>query len=132
MSTDDATFLAAFEQGALPNSAFHHRDHVRLTWLYLHQYGPEAGARRVTDAVLGFATEHGAADRFHVSLTRFWVELVKHVISAFPATADFDELLAAFPLLADKSTVFRHYSPELLASPAARAQWVEPDLRPLP
>ena len=41
----------AFETGALPNSAFHHRDHIRLAWIYLRRDGPETGAREVIDGI---------------------------------------------------------------------------------
>jgi hypothetical protein len=58
----DAAFLEAFEQGKLANSAFRHREHIRLTWLYLRR----DGRANVADAILQFATAQGAADRFHV------------------------------------------------------------------
>jgi hypothetical protein len=129
---EDAAFLRAFEQGCVPNSAFHHRDHVRLTWLYLRRDGPELGSRRVAEGIQRFATANGAAQLFHVSITGFWVRLAHHVIETFPEITRFDDLLAAVPLLADKTAVYRHYSRELLSSPAARQGWVPPDLLPLP
>jgi hypothetical protein len=132
LTDDDSAFLAAFESGSVPNSAFHHRDHIRLAWLYLRRDGPEAGARNVSNAILRFATAHGAAGRFHVSMTTFWVRLVQHVMSTVPGMRTFDELMCAFPLLADKQAVYRHYSRDLLNSPAARQTWLAPDLRPLP
>jgi hypothetical protein len=124
--------MRAFETGALANSAFRHRDHVRLAWLYLRRDGPETGAREVIDGIRHFAAGHGAADRFHETLTRFWVHLVQHLIETFPLVDRFDDLLARYPQLADKSLVGRHYRPETLMSPAARAEWIGPDLLPLP
>jgi hypothetical protein len=32
----------------------------------------------------------------------------------------------------DKNLISRHYSADLLASAKAKAEWVEPDLEPLP
>jgi len=116
----DHEFLRAFETGALPNSAFHHLDHVRLAWLYLRRDGPEAGAQEVIEGIKHFAAVHGAADRFHESLTRFWVRLVQHLIEAFPQVERFDELVTCYPALADKRLAYRHYRPETLASAAAR------------
>jgi hypothetical protein len=116
---DDAAFLSAFEAGMLPNSEFHHRDHIRLTWLYLRRDGPDDGARAVSEGIRRFATAHGAAERFHLTLTNFWVRLVQHVAEVLPGIDQFDALLAAFPLLADKTTVYRHYSRETLSSPLA-------------
>jgi hypothetical protein len=129
---EDDEFIRAFETGALPNSAFHHRDHLRLAWLYLRRDGPETGAEEVVDGIRHFATAHGAADRFHETLTRFWVHLVQHMVEAFPSVDRFDNLVAHYPPLADKTIVYRHYRPETLASPAARAGWTLPDLLPLP
>ena len=132
MLQDDAAFLWAFESGALPNSAFHHRDHLRLAWLYLRRDGPEFGAERVVDAIRQFATAHGAATRFHETLTRFWIGLVGHVDEAFPGVDRFDDLLARHPAMADKSLVYRHYSAEALGTPLARNGRIEPDRLPLP
>ena len=79
---DDADFIHAFETGALPNSAFHHRDHVRLTWLYLRRDGPALGADRIENGIRRFAAAQGAAQLFHMTLTRFWIRLVQHLIEA--------------------------------------------------
>lgn len=129
---DDADFIHAFETGALPNSAFHHRDHVRLTWLYLRRDGPALGADRIENGIRRFAAAQGAAQLFHVTLTRFWIRLVQHLIEAFPTIERFEELLAAFPLVADKTIVYRHYSAARLETAEARQGWVAPDLLPLP
>jgi hypothetical protein len=45
---------------------------------------------------------------------------------------DFDEFLAAFPLLLDKNTPLRHWSREAMFGPEARAAWRDPDLVALP
>jgi hypothetical protein len=65
-------------------------------------------------------------------LTRFWVRLVGHVMGAFPAIDRFDDLVAAWPRIADKGLPGHHYQGATLTSAAARLGWVEPDLLPLP
>jgi hypothetical protein len=127
---DDQSFIEAFESGTLPNAAFHHRDHVRLSWLYLRRDGPEAGSRTILDGIRHFAAAHGAADRFHVTLTLFWVKLVQHLLEAFPAAATFDDLVAHFPRVLDKSLVYQHYIPAHLSS--GRQSWQQPDVRSMP
>src|SRR5579859_6616759 len=129
---EDVGFLRAFESGTLANRNFHHRDHLRLTWLYLRRDGHEIGAARVIDGIRHFAVAHGAAERFHETVTRFWIGLVRHVDEAFPGVDHFDDLLARYPAMADKTLVYRHYSADLLGKPLARHVWVEPDLLPLP
>jgi hypothetical protein len=129
---DDDAFIQAFESGRLSNAEFHHRDHVRLTWLYLRRDGPELGAQRVIDGIRHFATAHGAADRFHVTLTWFWIRLVQHLMEAFPSAQKVDDLFAAFPPVNDKSTVYHHYSQATLWSAEARHSRLTPDLLPMP
>ena len=59
----DDTLVRAFETGTLPNAAFHHHDHLRLTWPYLRRDRPELGAQHNVDGLRRFATAHGAAER---------------------------------------------------------------------
>ncbi len=129
---DDRAFIAAFESATLPNSAFHHRDHVRLAWLYLRRDGPQRGTQHVLDGIRHFATAHGVADRFHVTLTLFWVRLVQHLIDTFPMAERFEDLLAHYPRLTDKSLIYQHYTRERLALLAARQAPMEPDVLALP
>jgi hypothetical protein len=124
----DAEFLEAFEAGTL--SPFHHRDHLRMAWLYLRQE-PSAAETRILDGLRRFADTQGASGLFHATLTRFWVRLVRHVAEAGGATT-FDDLFAIFPRLTDTSLPERHFRRETLWSPAARHSWVEPDVLPMP
>ena len=36
----DSEFVDSFEDCTLPSTAFHHRDHVRLAWIYLRRHPP--------------------------------------------------------------------------------------------
>jgi hypothetical protein len=65
-------------------------------------------------------------------MTQFWIWLVDHVRTAQPQIKSFDEFLSAFPAALDKGLPFRHWSRDVMMSPGARADWVEPDLVPLP
>ena len=49
----ESEFVAAFEDASLPETAFRHRDHVRLAWIYLRELPPPGipGAR--TNGVRG-------------------------------------------------------------------------------
>jgi hypothetical protein len=124
----DTEFLNAFESGTL--APFHHRDHLRMAWLYLQRDGEVAEAS-VLAGLRHFAGVKGASGLFHETLTRFWLRLVRHVAETGRA-ATFDEMFAIFPRPTDKSLPERHYSREILWSMAARQAWAEPDLRPMP
>ena len=129
--TDDE-FVTAFLSGSLPNSQFHHRDHLRLTWTLIRLTGEEQAMKRVTSGIRYFATQHGHAEKYHETMTRFWVLLVGHMVAARPDITTFDDFLVAFPMLLEKDLPYRHWQRETMLSPDARARWVEPDILALP
>jgi hypothetical protein len=125
----DAQFLAAFEDATL--EPFHHRDHLRMTWLYLRAHGQEEAERRVAEGIQRFAAAHGKAQMYHVTLTRAWLRLMEAALRATPART-FDEFAVAHADLLDKDRIYRHYRRETIGSPEARAGWLEPELEQLP
>jgi hypothetical protein len=86
----------------------------------------------IADGIRHFAAMHGQAAKYHETLTGFWVRIVGHCAEARPDIAEFAAFLAAFPQLLDKELPYRHWRRETMASLAARAQWIEPDLVALP
>jgi hypothetical protein len=131
MTPADEQFLAAFEAGQIANQSFHHRDHLRLAWLQIRRLGLERASETVAGGIRHFAAHHGKADRYHDTMTRFWLRAVAVGISRHPGLS-FDLLLETEPHLLEKDLPFRHWSRELMGSEEARRRWVEPDLRPMP
>jgi hypothetical protein len=103
----------------------------------------------VSDGIRRTARYAGAPQKYHETISRAWVELIAHHATAGHATAghataghataqpagadaDFAAFAAGNPLLLDKRLLTRFYRPATLASPAARAGWVEPDRAPFP
>jgi len=129
--TDDE-FLRAFFSLDLPSSAFHHRDHLRLTWLVVRRHGAAAARDLVGAGIRRFAEAHGHGTRYHETLTGFWVRVVSHAAGDRPDIDDFDQFVRTYPLLLDSRLPLRHWSHEALFGASARAAWREPDLMPLP
>jgi len=123
----DAEYLEAALAGA-PHLG--HREHVRLAWLVLRGEGPEGGGDRIARMLRHLAEAHDERDRYHETLTRFWIRLVAHAIEVEPDIDDFDVFVERFPLLLDGASIDRHWSPDALAS--GRRAWVEPDVLALP
>lgn len=117
----DAEFLRAFDDTTL--EPFHHRDHLRVTFLYLRQFGEEGTRERLGPAILRYAAARNGAQKYHETITQAWIRLV-----AAAQADDFEAMLAANPQLLDKNLLDRYYSPELLQSAEARQCWTEPDL----
>ena len=128
---------------------FGHRQHVQLTWLAVRRYGMPAAISLVSDGIRRTARYAGAPQKYHETISRAWVELIAHHATAGHGTvghatarhataqpaggdAGFAAFAAGNPLLLDKRLLTRFYRPATLASPAARAGWVEPDRAPFP
>jgi hypothetical protein len=127
---DDQQFLEAFEAAQL--HPFRHADHIRIAWLYLRRDGWEIGYRHISDGLRHFAESHGAHQKYHETITRFWAYVVNYAISLSEDIDDFDAFSARYPHLFDGRIIFKHCSETLIQSATARNQWVEPDLLPLP
>jgi hypothetical protein len=115
---NDAAFIAALESGTLPNESMNHAAHLRLALIFR---GEPQKAREI---LFKYVQRVGAQVKYNETLTWFWLRAVN------AHEGDLAALLRTS--LADTNLPMRHWSPELLWSDAARAQWVEPDLRPLP
>jgi hypothetical protein len=131
VTPEDEDFLAAFEAGRIANQSFHHRDHLRLAWVQIRKLGLQRASESVTVAIRHFAAHHGQANRYHDTMTRFWLRAVAIGIDQHPDLT-FDDLLAAESHLLDKNLPFLHWSHQRMGSDAARGHWVEPDLISMP
>jgi hypothetical protein len=128
----DEVFLRAFTDCSLSPGAFHHRDHLRLAWLLTRRHGVESACSSVADGIRAFAARHGHAEKYHETMTQFWVRLVGHLIDARPDIGDFTTFVETFPQLLDASLPYRHWRRQTIGSAAARSAWVAPDLLALP
>ena len=125
---DDATLLREFEDGTLPASAFHHREHVRVAWLYLKSEPPLAALARFAEGLKGFAAAQGKAGLYHETITWAYLLLV-HERMGRASAATFDDFAAKNPdlLTWSPSVLDRYYRRETLASDLARRVFVMPD-----
>src|SRR5258706_16190218 len=98
---NDDVFAAAFERCEIPGYAFHHRDHIRLAWIYLRRYGLIEAERRIAESIRRYAAHHGASQKYHQTITIAWMRVVAGAMRQAPA-ATFEELVERFPKLLDK------------------------------
>jgi hypothetical protein len=129
---DDDEFLRLFHEGSIPSDEFRHRGHLRLAWLVLSRHSRIEAESIVAREIQRFAVANGVTNRYHDTLTRFWVRLVGHVMEDAPEAKSIEELLGRSPFLLDKSLPYRHWRGEIFNSDRARAGWVEPDVATLP
>ena len=124
--------VAELMQAAMAGAdRFGHRQHVLFTWLAVRRYGTSAATGLVCEGIQGVARYAGAPQKYHLTVSRAWVEIIGHH-AAHTSTDDFDTFVARNPELFDKRLLMRFYRSATLAGAAARSGWVEPDLAPFP
>jgi hypothetical protein len=111
---------------------FGHRQHIQLAFIAGRRHGAAATSDVMRAWIKQVAAAHGAPHKYHETMTVAWARLVAHHVAADPGVTDFDEFADRYPALLDKTLLGRHYSPDVLGSDAARAEWVPPDLVTLP
>ena len=128
----DNVFVSDFEGLRFPPEQFRHADHIRLAWIYLRQYDYTVAEERMRRGIHRFACHVGATHKYHATITIAWMRLVSVAFQLSSRIDDFGAFVHAHAWLLNKDTLFEFYSRALLMSDAARASWVEPDLKPIP
>ena len=121
------TFDALFAKVTTASGGrFGHRDHVYLTWLAIGETGPAAAVDLVSEGLQRTARYAGQPRKYHVTMSRAWVELIAARMS--PDPEPFDTFLTRHPEVLNKRLLNTLYRPGTLATEAARTSWVPPDL----
>lgn len=125
----DEDLLRRFEDATLPAASFHHREHVRVAWLYLRREEPVAALSRFSAGLKRFAAANGAAGLYHETITWAYLLLIRERIEREGAGATWEEFAGRNPdLLGWKPSILdRYYRPETLESDLARRAFVMPD-----
>jgi 2'-5' RNA ligase len=122
------TFGELFTAVTAGHGRFGHREHVHLTWLAIRRTDPATAVELVSDGIQRTARYAGQPRKYHVTMSRAWVELIAARMSA--ADPDFATFAARHPEVLDKRLLNEHYRPGTLATEAARTDWVPPDAKP--
>lgn len=127
----DRELLEQFERGTLPSECFHHRQHVRVAFLYLSEYPVLQALQAFSKALQGFAAAHGKPHLYHETITWAFVFLIRERMARAGKTQDWEQFARSNPdLLTGKDgPLHQYYREETLASDLARAMFVFPDKR---
>ena len=127
----DVELTRALERGEIANGNFRHASHLHVAWVYLSESASlEEAAGKMREALRRFATAAGKAEKYHETITLFWVRLLG-LAQACQCGRSLEEIVHAHPQLLEKDFPLAYYSRKRLFSEEARRQWMEPDLRPL-
>ena len=125
---NDATFVAAFESHTL--DPFHHRDHIRLAWIYLRRLPFTEAFGKFVDGLKRFAASKGATGLYHETITCAYLFLIRERIDR-DTEATWDSFVESNQDLFrwKPSILDDYYAAETLASDRARRIFVLPDAR---
>jgi len=129
--------VARFQDASLPPGEWTHRAHLTVALWYASHHAPRDAFDRMRSGILGLNAAHGVPTTpmrgYHETLTRFYMRLVTHHVHQQGGAGDWAERANRLvDRLGTRDLPLRHYSEARLRSPEARAEWVEPDLLPLP
>ena len=126
---DEKALVDLFEAGQAPPDGFHHREHVRVAWWYLHHQPLPEALIAFSTALRRFAAAQGKPGLFHATITTAYVLLINERLDeagrelSWPVFAERNpDLLSWRPSVLD-----RYYQPQTLQSDRARRTFVMPD-----
>ncbi|MEQ9562702.1 MAG: hypothetical protein RLN69_09295 [Woeseiaceae bacterium] len=121
--------IAELEAGLIDPEQFDHQAHVFVAWSYLAEYPLAESIQRFTAALRRLTVKLGASDKYHETITWFYLIEIEKRRNAETSRSWPAFVLENADLLRRGGDVLRqHYSPALLASPLAREKFVLPDL----
>jgi hypothetical protein len=127
----DVELTRALERGEIGNKDFHHASHLHVAWVYLAESSSvHQAANKTRDTLRRFAAAAGKPEKYHETITLFWVHLLSRAYAAGRGER-LQEIVRANPQLLEKNFPLAYYSAERLFSNQARTSWVESDLKPL-
>jgi hypothetical protein len=127
----DIELTRALERGEIANEDFRHASHLHVAWVHLTESSSvQQAVNRMRATLLRFAAAAGKPEKYHETITLFWVHLLSRAHAASRAER-LEDIVHANPQLLEKNFPLAYYSTERLFSNEARTSWVETDLKPL-
>jgi hypothetical protein len=127
----DVELTRALERGEIASESFHHVSHLHVAWVYLAEsLSVQQAATKMRDTLRRFAAAAGKPQKYHETITLFWVYLLSCAYAASRG-GSLEDIVHANPQLLEKKFPLAYYSSGRLFSDEARTSWVEPDLKPL-
>lgn len=126
---EEQEFVDRFEACTLAPKEFHHRDHVRIVWLYLRHYSLLETLVRFSEGLKRFAAAHGKAGLYHETITWAYVFLTHERMERSGREQSWQEFVDANSDLFDwKDNILKaYYDDATLYSDLARKIFVFPD-----
>jgi hypothetical protein len=97
----DVELTRALERGEIKD--FHHASHLHVAWVYLTETSSvQEAARRMRNTLRRFAAGAGKPEKYHETITLFWVHLLSRAHAASRAER-LEDIVHANPQLLEKN-----------------------------
>jgi hypothetical protein len=126
----DREVIDRFETGIVPESGFHHADHVRLAFAYLRNYPVLSALEKFSAALKQFAARRGKTQLYNETITWAYIFLIaERIARSSEAQLDWDHFAKQNPdLLVWRNGILnRYYEDPTLTSDLARRAFIFPD-----
>jgi hypothetical protein len=128
-TANDEEFIRQFEACTLAAECFHHRDHVKLAWLYLRRHSLLETLQKFSEGIKRFAAARGKSNLYHETITWAYVFLIHERLQRAGGKQNWEDFTAANADLFDwqNNVLKTYYREETLRSDLARRIFVFPD-----
>lgn len=126
--TDDE-LIEGFENCTLAGKDFHHQDHVRVVWIYLHSNSVIQTLEKFSAGLKRLAIANGKPNLYHETITWAYVLLINERMQRQDTALDWVEFVETNPDVFDwKNNILKsYYQDETLRSETARRIFLLPD-----
>ncbi|MCA8993879.1 MAG: hypothetical protein KDA88_17975 [Planctomycetaceae bacterium] len=131
----DKKLWDAFLAASISEEQWTHRAHVRVGYLFVSRYGFTEALTRMRDGIQALNRALGtpeAIDRgYHETITRAFLHLISAAKANWTGESS-NGFCDAHPELMAKRVLLDYYSRDCIMSAEAKAEFVDPDIQPLP
>ena len=135
-SMDDETFLRRFERYEFSVEEWHHREHVKVAYLFLLRWPSAEALDRMRTGLKALNAVQKVPETlergYHETLTRGWLRLVYCALCEHGQSENADAFLDQHTQLLARRALLFFYSRDRLMSAEAKTRFLDPDLAPLP
>ena len=125
----DEEFFEKFENATLSPKLFHHREHVKMAWLYLKKDELPAALAKFSASLKRFSSANGADNLYHETITFAFMAIINERLRASPDARGWEAFVEENPDIFDwkENVLKKYYREETLKSDFARRNFVFPD-----
>lgn len=132
----DETFLRRFENCEIVFEEWHHREHLRVAYLYLLRWKYPRALDQMSRGLKALNAAQKVPETlergYHETLTQGWLQLVHCTLCEYGSADSSEAFLEKHAHLLARRAMLFFYSRDRLMSAEAKARFIEPDLAPLP